>query len=127
MLISRKRPFHSIRAIIFDMDGTLIDSFNIDHDFGGQGTGPELPEICADYDFDGDGLTDGTEYSMCTDPGGKYMFPSTISYVSLSANTFPFQIAFAMYVPSCHSQWCSYSMYSSIFLAIIFVYSTDAS
>ncbi len=31
MLISRKRPFHSIRAIIFDMDGTLIDSIDVYH------------------------------------------------------------------------------------------------
>lgn len=31
MLISRKRSFHSIRAIIFDMDGTLIDSIDLYH------------------------------------------------------------------------------------------------
>jgi len=49
-------------------DGTIIDSFHDEHDFGGEGTGSELPEICADYDFDGDGLTDGTEYSIGTDP-----------------------------------------------------------
>ena len=31
MLIFQKRPFHSIRAIIFDMDGTLIDSIDAYH------------------------------------------------------------------------------------------------
>jgi HAD superfamily hydrolase (TIGR01662 family) len=31
MLIFQKRPFHSIRAIIFDMDGTLIDSVDAYH------------------------------------------------------------------------------------------------
>jgi HAD superfamily hydrolase (TIGR01549 family) len=29
MLVFQKRPFHSIRAIIFDMDGTLIDSIDV--------------------------------------------------------------------------------------------------
>jgi len=31
MLIFQKRPFHSIRAIIFDMDGTLVDSIDTYH------------------------------------------------------------------------------------------------
>ena len=31
MLIYQKRPFHAIRAIIFDMDGTLIDSIDVYH------------------------------------------------------------------------------------------------
>ncbi len=31
MLIFQRRPFHSIRAIIFDMDGTLIDSIDVYH------------------------------------------------------------------------------------------------
>jgi HAD superfamily hydrolase (TIGR01509 family) len=31
MLIFQKRPFHSIRAIIFDMDGTLVDSIDTFH------------------------------------------------------------------------------------------------
>ena len=31
MPIFQKRPFHSIRAIIFDMDGTLIDSIDVYH------------------------------------------------------------------------------------------------
>ena len=31
MVIFQKRPFHSIRAIIFDMDGTLIDSIDAYH------------------------------------------------------------------------------------------------
>lgn len=31
MLIFKKRPFHSIRAIIFDMDGTLVDSIDMYH------------------------------------------------------------------------------------------------
>jgi len=30
-LIYQKRPFHAIRAIIFDMDGTLIDSIDVYH------------------------------------------------------------------------------------------------
>jgi len=31
VLIYQKRPFHAIRAIIFDMDGTLIDSIDVYH------------------------------------------------------------------------------------------------
>ena len=30
-MIYQKRPFHAIRAIIFDMDGTLIDSIDVYH------------------------------------------------------------------------------------------------
>jgi HAD superfamily hydrolase (TIGR01662 family) len=31
VLVFQKRPFHAIRAIIFDMDGTLIDSIDVYH------------------------------------------------------------------------------------------------
>ena len=62
MTITAKRP-----------DGTIIEEFDIVNDFGGAATGDELPVPCADGDWDEDGLTDGAEYGMCTDP---YVFDS---------------------------------------------------
>jgi len=49
-------------------DGTVIEQFDVVNDFGGPGSGEELPVPCADGDYDEDGLTDGEEYGMCTDP-----------------------------------------------------------
>ena len=49
-------------------DGTIIEEYMLENDFGGQGIGEELPVPCADGDWDEDGLTDGEEYAGCTDP-----------------------------------------------------------
>ena len=53
-------------------DGTVIEQFEVVQDYGGAGTGDELPILCPDGDWDEDGLTDGEEYQKiygdCTDP-----------------------------------------------------------
>ena len=49
-------------------DASLIETFSIDQDYGGVGTGKSVPEPCSDLDFDEDGLSDGEEFKMCTSP-----------------------------------------------------------
>jgi hypothetical protein len=41
----------------------------------------------------------GRKYSRLRLSSGKYRFPSTVSVVSLSAMTMPFQVALAMTLP----------------------------
>jgi len=55
----------------YRIDGSLMDSFDIDNDFGGPGTqGADEPDPCYNFDYDQDGLTDGYEQyeSDCLDP-----------------------------------------------------------
>jgi hypothetical protein len=48
----------------------------------------------------------GRKYSRLRLASGKYVFPSTVSVVSLSAMTLPFQIARAMAYSVCIQRSC---------------------
>jgi len=60
-----------VSSVAYRLDGSAMDDFDYRYDIGGDGIpGTDDPDPCYDFDYDGDGLTDGYEQyeSDCLDP-----------------------------------------------------------